>query len=238
LCLVSEDLDNKEVSVAINNLPSQSMPREKLLNQGPQSLTDAELLAIFLRTGTQGMNVLELSDYLIKDFGSLRSLFSAKEDQFCSHKGLGQAKYVQLQAVLEMTQRYLAETLQRGDALTSPEQTKLYLSGLLRDKHREEFYILFLDNQHRVICAESLFQGTIDAASIYPREVVKRSLEHNAAALILAHNHPSGVAEPSQSDRRITRRISDALALVDIRVLDHFVVGDGEVVSFAERGWI
>tara|TARA_Y100001956_G_scaffold23157_1_gene22824 strand:- start:77 stop:745 length:669 start_codon:yes stop_codon:yes gene_type:complete len=218
--------------------PFESMPREKLMSHGPQALTDAELLAIFLRTGTQGMNVLELSDFLIKDFGSLRKLFGASRDEFCQHKGLGTAKYVQLQAVLELTQRYLAETLQRGDALTSPEQTKLYLSGLLRDKQREEFYVLYLDNQHRVIIGESLFQGTIDAASVYPREVVKRSLEHNAAALILAHNHPSGIAEPSQSDRRITRRISDALALVDIRILDHFVVGDGEIVSFAERGWI
>ncbi|MDC5822009.1 RadC family protein [Vibrio europaeus] len=222
----------------MNALPKESMPREKLLSHGPHSLTDAELLAIFLRTGTQGMNVLALSDHLIKEFGSLRALFSADLDQFCRHKGLGVAKYVQLQAVLEMTQRYLAETLKRGDALTSPEQTKLYLSGLLRDKQREEFFVLFLDNQHRVICGEPLFQGTIDAASVYPREVVKRALEHNSAALILAHNHPSGFAEPSQSDRRITRRISDALALVDIRVLDHFVVGDGEIVSFAERGWI
>lgn len=222
----------------MNALPKESMPREKLLSHGPHSLTDAELLAIFLRTGTQGMNVLALSDHLIKEFGSLRSLFSADLDEFCRHKGLGVAKFVQLQATLEMTQRYLAETLKRGEALTSPEQTKLYLSGLLRDKQREEFYVLFLDNQHRVICGEPLFQGTIDAASVYPREVVKRALEHNAAALILAHNHPSGVAEPSQSDRRITRRIIDALALVDIRVLDHFVVGDGEIVSFAERGWI
>lgn len=220
------------------SLPSESMPREKLISHGPQALTDAELLAIFLRTGTQGMNVLELSDFLIKEFGSLRKLFNANKAEFCQYKGLGAAKYVQLQAVLELTQRYLAETLQRGDALTSPEQTKLYLSGILRDKPREEFFVLYLDNQHRVIQGESLFQGTIDAASVYPREVVKRSLEHNAAALILAHNHPSGIAEPSQSDRRITRRISDALALVDIRVLDHFVVGDGEIVSFAERGWI
>ncbi|WP_394145856.1 RadC family protein [Vibrio atypicus] len=223
---------------SMNSLPQESMPREKLISHGPQALTDAELLAIFLRTGTRGMNVIELADFLIKDFGSLRKLFGATQDEFCRHKGLGSAKYVQLQAVLELTQRYLSETLKRGDALTSPEQTKLYLSGLLRDKHREEFFVLFLDNQHRVISGEPLFQGTIDAASVYPREVVKRSLEHNAAALILAHNHPSGVAEPSQADRRITRRISDALALVDIRVLDHFVVGDGEVISFAERGWI
>lgn len=137
-----------------------------------------------------------------------------------------------------MSLRYLTERMERGEALTSPEQTRRYLSHLLRDRHREAFFVLFLDNQHRVIRGEVMFEGTIDAASVYPREVVKRSLELNAAALILAHNHPSGVAEPSQADRRITRRISDALALVDIRILDHFVVGDGEVVSFAERGWL
>ncbi|EGR0264271.1 JAB domain-containing protein [Vibrio cholerae] len=222
----------------LKDLPAESMPREKLLQRGPQSLSDAELLAIFLRTGTHGMNVLALADLLLRDFGSLRARFCASKEQFCRHKGLGEAKFVQLQAVLEMTQRYLAETLKRGDALTSPQQTKLYLSSVLRDRQREAFYILFLDNQHRVIRDEILFEGTIDAASVYPREVVKRALHHNAAAVILAHNHPSGVAEPSQADRRITDRLRDALGLVEIRVLDHFVVGDGEVVSFAERGWI
>ncbi|ENM5762708.1 DNA repair protein RadC [Vibrio mimicus] len=222
----------------LKDLPVESMPREKLLQRGPQSLSDAELLAIFLRTGTQGMNVLALADLLLRDFGSLRALFCASKEQFCRHKGLGEAKFVQLQAVLEMTQRYLGETLKRGDALTSPQQIKLYLSSILRDRQREAFYILFLDNQHRVIRDEILFEGTIDAASVYPREVVKRALHHNAAAVILAHNHPSGVAEPSQADRRITDRLRDALSLVEIRVLDHFVVGDGEVVSFAERGWI
>ena len=145
--------------MTLKTLPNESMPREKLLQRGPQALSDAELLAIFLRTGTQGMNVIELSDFLIQDFGSLRQLFSASEKEFCQHKGLGQAKYVQLQAVLEMTQRYLAETLKRGDALTSPEQTKLYLSSILRDRQREAFYILFLDNQHRVIKDEILFEG-------------------------------------------------------------------------------
>lgn len=224
--------------MGIKNLPDAVMPREKLLSHGPQSLTDVELLAIFLRTGTQGKNVLELADHLMADFGSLRKLFAASEIDFCAHKGLGKAKYVQLQACLEMSQRYLSETLQRGEALTSPQQTKLYLSSLLRDRQREAFYILFLDNQHRVIHSEVMFEGTIDSASVYPREVVKRALEQNAAALILAHNHPSGVAEPSQSDRRITRCLCDALALVEIRILDHFVVGDGEVISFAERGWI
>ncbi|MFG0607193.1 DNA repair protein RadC [Vibrio mimicus] len=224
--------------MSLKELPTESMPREKLLQRGPQSLSDAELLAIFLRTGTQGMNVLALADLLLRDFGSLRALFCASKEQFCRHKGLGEAKFVQLQAVLEMTQRYLGETLKRGEALTSPQQTKLYLSSILRDRQREAFYILFLDNQHRVIRDEILFEGTIDAASVYPREVVKRALHHNAAAVILAHNHPSGVAEPSQADRRITDRLRDALSLVEIRVLDHFVVGDGEVVSFAERGWI
>ena len=224
--------------MVIKHWPVQERPREKLLSLGAEHLSDAELLAIFLRTGIPGKTAIDLAREMLSHFGTLRALLKAEHQDFCQLKGLGTAKYVQLQAVLEMTQRYLAETLKRGDALTSPEQTKLYLSGLLRDKQREEFFVLFLDNQHRVICGEPLFQGTIDAASVYPREVVKRALEHNSAALILAHNHPSGVAEPSQSDRRITRRISDALALVDIRVLDHFVVGDGEIVSFAERGWI
>lgn len=224
--------------MGLKDLPVESMPREKLLARGPQALSDAELLAIFLRTGTPEMNVLELADFLLRQSGSLRALFSASKDQFCAHKGLGEAKFVQLQAVLEMTQRYLAETLKRGDALTSPQQTKLYLTSVLRDRHREAFYILFLDNQHRVIQDEILFEGTIDAASVYPREVVKRALQLNAAALILAHNHPSGIAEPSQADRRITQRLIEALQLVDIRVLDHFVIGDGEMVSFAELGWI
>ncbi|MGR5288197.1 RadC family protein [Vibrio maritimus] len=224
--------------MTLHQLPKDSMPREKLLSRGSHALSDAELLAIFLRTGIKGKNVIQLADDLLTEFGSLRALFSATNDEFCRHKGLGVAKYVQLQAVLEMSQRYLSETLQRGDSLNSPEHTKHYLMSILRDRQREAFYILFLDNQNRVIADEVMFEGTIDAASVYPREVVKRALEHNAAALILAHNHPSGIAEPSQADRRITRRLSDALGLVDIRVLDHFVVGDGEVVSFAERGWI
>ncbi len=224
--------------MSLKQLPTESMPREKLLHRGAESLTDAELLAIFLRTGTPGMNVIALADALLKDFGSLRSLFMASQVQFCQHKGLGVAKYAQLQAVLEMSSRYLSERLQRGDSLTSPMQTKHYLMTMLRDRHREAFYVLFLDSQHRVIQDEVLFEGTIDAASVYPREVVKRALHYNAAALILAHNHPSGIAEPSQADRRITRRLQEALNLVDMSVLDHFVVGDGEVVSFAERGWI
>ncbi|MCG7496809.1 DNA repair protein RadC [Vibrio sp. Of7-15] len=224
--------------MTVKNLPLESRPREKLLMKGAQALSDAELLAIFLRTGIKGMNAIELADYLVEEFGSLRGLLGASKSQFCRHKGLGEAKYAQLQAVVEMTQRYLAEVIQKEDALTSPEHTKRYLTSVLRDRRREAFYVLYLDNQNRVMSDEVLFEGTIDAASVYPREVVRRSLEVNAAALILAHNHPSGVAEPSQADRSITRRISDALALVDIRVLDHFIIGDGEIVSFAERGWI
>lgn len=224
--------------MSLMNLPEESRPREKLLALGPKSLTDAELLAIFLRTGIKGMNAIELADKLLKEFGSLRKLLGANENEFCSHKGLGTAKFAQLQAVVEMTERYLFEKIKKEDALTSPEHTKRYLTRILRDRHREAFYVLFLDNQHRVLKGEVLFEGTIDSAAVYPREVVKRSIDYNAAAIILAHNHPSGVAEPSQADRRITKRISDAVELVDIRVLDHFVIGDGEIVSFAERGWI
>ncbi len=224
--------------MTIKSLPLESRPREKLLLRGAKALSDAELLAIFLRTGISGMNAIELADYLLTDFGSLRKLFASSRDEFCRHRGLGDAKFVQLQAVIEMTQRYLAETLDKGEGLSSSQQTKQYLSSMLRDRPREAFYVLFLDNQHRVLSDEILFEGTIDSANVYPREVVKRALEHNSAAVILAHNHPSGIAEPSQCDRRITHRIIDALSLVDIRVLDHFVIGDGEVVSFAERGWI
>ncbi len=224
--------------MAIKSLPTESQPREKLLSHGAQSLTDAELLAIFLRTGVQGMNVIELADYLIKDFGSLRKLFCSSEEEFCRHRGLGVAKYVQLQAVVEMTTRYLSETLTKGDVMESPDHTRHYLSSRLRDKEREVFLILYLDTQHRVILDEILFEGTINSASIYPREIVKRALFHNSSAVIVAHNHPSGIAEPSLSDKSITKRINDALAMVDIRLLDHFVVGDGCVVSFAERGLI
>ncbi|MFV0573855.1 MAG: RadC family protein [Vibrio sp.] len=224
--------------MSLKSLPEESRPREKLLARGAEALSDAELLAIFLRTGLQGMNAIELADFLLKEFGSLRTLLSSNQQEFCSHKGLGAAKYTQLQAVVEMTKRYLAETLKRGDALTSPQKTKQYLSSLLRDKLREAFYVLFLDNQNRVICGEILFEGTINAASVYPREVLIRVIHHNAAAVILAHNHPSGLAEPSDSDHRITQRLVKALGLIDVRVLDHFVVGDGEVVSFAERGWM
>ena len=221
--------------MAIKDWLASERPREKLLERGPAALTDAELLAIFLRTGVQGKSAVVLAQDLLKGFGSLRAMLMADQAAFCRHKGLGKAKYTQLQAVLEMSRRHLHETLQRGDALTSPEDTRQYLMARLRDRHQEVFACLFLDNQHRVIVFEELFYGTIDGASVHPREVVRRTLTHNAAAVILAHNHPSGVSEPSQADRRITQRLQEALALIDVRVLDHVVVGD-VCVSFAERG--
>ncbi|WP_339337897.1 DNA repair protein RadC [uncultured Oceanicoccus sp.] len=222
--------------MAITDWPAAERPREKLIKQGPGALSDAELLAIFLRTGTPGLTAVDLARLLIKQYGGLRGLLNASLAEFCTGCGLGEAKYTQLQAVLEMSRRHMHEQLVRDDALTSPCLTRQYLSSCLRDKPQEQFCCLFMDSQHRPIVFETLFYGTIDAASVYPREVVRRCLHHHAAAVILAHNHPSGVAEPSQADRRITNTLVAALNLVDIRVLDHFVIGDGELVSFAERG--
>lgn len=220
----------------ITDWPEAERPREKLLARGAAALSDAELLAIFLRTGVAGRTAVDLARDLIGDFGGLRPLLEAEREAFAARPGLGPAKFSQLQAVLEMGRRHLWERLQRGEALTGPRETRAYLSARLRHLSREVFACLFLDNRHRVIVFEELFRGTIDATSVYPREVVRRAMAHNAAAVILAHNHPSGVAEPSAADEAITRRLRDALALVDVRVLDHFVVGDGPPVSFAERG--
>ncbi len=220
----------------ISNWPQAERPREKLLSRGPAALSDAELLAIFLRTGVTGKTAVDLARDLLSRFGSLRVLLEASQQTFCEAPGLGTAKYTQLQAVLEMNRRYLGEKLERGQALTSPEDTRAYLTARLRDQPREIFCCLFLDTRHRVLAFEELFHGTLDGAAVYPREVVKQALAHNAAAVILAHNHPSGVAEPSQADEALTQRLKDALALVDIRVLDHLVVGDGDIASFAERG--
>lgn len=222
--------------MAITDWPEAERPRERLLTQGAEALSDAELLAIFLRTGSRGRSAVDLARDLLHRFDGLRGLLDADREHFCSGPGLGDAKYAQLQAVLAMARRYLAADLARGDVLTSPRATRDYLLSRLRHQRREVFACLFLDNRHRVIDFEELFHGTIDAAAVYPREVVQRALGCNAAAIIIAHNHPSGVAEPSRADEQITRRLREALALVDIRLLDHFVVGDGEPVSFAERG--
>lgn len=224
--------------MSIKDWPEGERPREKLLKVGAASLSDAELLAIFLRTGVSGQSAVDLARNLLKTFGGLRPLLESNLDEFCQGHGLGQAKYVQLQATLEMGRRHLQAALERGSALQSPTEVKRYLSAQLRHQTREVFACLFLDNQHRVIQFETLFWGTIDSASVYPREVVKRALSLNAAAVIFSHNHPSGVAEPSSADRHITDRLISALKTVDIRTLDHLVVGDTEVISFAERGWI
>ncbi|MGB0733441.1 MAG: RadC family protein [Pontibacterium sp.] len=224
--------------MAITDWPEGERPREKLLTYGAQSLSDAELLAIFLRTGVQGKSAVDLARDLLNRFDGLRPLLEANHTDFCAAKGLGDAKFSQLQAVLEMGRRHLASGLQRESALTSPQAVKHYLMAQMRHENREVFACLFLDNQHRVIIYEPLFWGTIDAAAVYPREVVKRALANNAAAVIFAHNHPSGIAEPSRADRQITDRLVSALSTVDIRALDHMVVGDLEVISFAERGWM
>ncbi|MQM39417.1 hypothetical protein KBTX_03443 [wastewater metagenome] len=222
--------------MAITDWPVAERPREKLLARGAGALSDAELLAIFLRTGRQGRTAVDVAREMLSAFDGLRGLMEADQARFAAHPGMGPAKFAQLQAVLEMARRHLHERLVRGDALTSPDDTRLFLTARLRHQPAEVFAALFLDNRHRVIAFEELFRGTIDAAQVHPREVVRRALAHNAAAVIVAHNHPSGVAEPSRADEQITRRLRDALALVDVRVLDHVVVGDGEVVSFAERG--
>lgn len=224
--------------MGIKDWAEEDRPREKLLQRGSGALTDAELLAIFLRTGTPGKSAVDLARELLSDFGSLKALLDADRQRFCRARGLGDAKYAQMQAVMEMARRHFKEVLQRGNALTSPETTRAYLSAQLRGYSYEVFACLFLDNQHHVIQLEELFKGTIDGAAVYPREVARKALHHNAAAVIFAHNHPSGIAEPSQADRQITEKLKQALALFDIRVLDHFIIGDGMPYSFAEHGLI
>lgn len=222
--------------MSIKHWPAAERPREKLLMRGAAALSDAELLAIFLRTGVRGKSAVDLARELLVEFGGLRPLLEADLQRFCRGSGLGEAKYVQLQAVLEMSSRHLQQGLERGDALTSPAQTRRFLSSRLRHLEREVFMVLYLDNRHRMIAFEELFKGSINSAEVHPRELIKRVLHFNAAAVILAHNHPSGMAEPSQADREITQRLRAALALVDVRLLDHMVVGDTEVISLAELG--
>ena len=224
--------------MAIHNWPAHERPREKFIDQGPQALTDAELLAIFLRTGVTGKSAVDVARESLEHFGGLRPLLEAKQAQFCQPKGLGPAKYIQLQAVLEMAKRHLQDQLYRGDAMSSPQTTADYLITRLRGYPYEVFTVLFLDNKNRMIACEELFRGTINAASVYPREVVKRALELNSVSVILAHNPPSGVTEPSRADRDITQRLQQALALVDIDVLDHIIIGDGDPLSFAQQGWL
>jgi len=222
--------------MAIRDWPQNERPREKLLVRGAAALSDAELLAIVLRSGARGGTAVDLARTLLARFGGLRPLLEADSKRFCAAAGGSAARFAQLQAGVELARRCLEATLHRGDVIASPDDTRRYLHARLRSHQREVFACLFLDNRHRVISFEELFYGTIDSATVHPREIVKRALGHNAAALILAHNHPSGVAEPSRADAALTVRVRDALGLVDVRVLDHLVVGDGEVISLAERG--
>ena len=224
--------------MSIRNWPAAERPREKLLEHGSSSLSDAELLAIFLRTGVSGKSAVDLARHLLTEFGSLRALLEADIRGFCRHLGLGPAKFSQLQAVLEMSRRHLAERLRRDSALESPQAVRDYLKLLLRHEPHEVFGCLFLDSKHRMLAFEVLFRGSIDSASVYPRQVVKRALTHNAAAVIFCHNHPSGISEPSQADRTLTKRLIQALDLIEVRVLDHFIIGDGQPLSMVEHGWM
>jgi DNA repair protein RadC len=222
--------------MAINDWPEDDRPREKLLAKGPGSLSDAELLAIFLRTGTKGKSAVDLARALLAKFGSLSGLSGASREAFCAVPGLGNAKYAQLQAATELTRRALAEEMKSGINLSSPTSVRDFLRLSIQSRQVEVFVGLFLDAQNRVIAVEELFSGTLTQTSVFPREVVRRALHHNAAGVIFAHNHPSGVAEPSHADETLTQTLKEALALIDVRVLDHFVVGRGATLSFAERG--
>jgi DNA repair protein RadC len=222
--------------VAIKDWPEGERPRERLLEQGPASLTDAELLAVILRTGTAGRSALDLGREALARFGGLSGLLAAPTDRLIALEGLGPAKSAQLQAVLELARRSLREEVQHATALSSPDKVRAYLRLTLSSRPHEVFMALFLDSQNRLIVADELFRGTLSQTSVYPREVVKRALAVNAGAVIFAHNHPSGVAEPSRSDELLTTSLKQALALVDVRVLDHLIVAGSNVLSFAERG--
>lgn len=222
--------------MSIRDWPEGERPREKLLARGAAGLSDAELLAIFLRTGLPGLSAVDLARELLARFGGLRGLLGAERAAFCAAKGLGEAKYAQLQAVLELARRHLGETLAERDLLREPALVRRYLASRLRDRDRELFCGLFLDAQNRLLACELLAEGTLSEASVYPREVVKVALRLGAAAVIFAHNHPSGTPDPSEADRRLTERLRQALATIEVRVLDHFVVGEGAPLSFAERG--
>lgn len=219
-------------------LPESIRPREKLLQQGPKSLSEAELLAIFLRTGLPGKNVIQLAQEIVQYFGGIKNLFAANIKEFTQIKGLGQAKYVQLQACLEMTRRYLHDQLQQTEVLSNPNIVKDFLRNHLADRPNEVFAALFLNNQNHILSYEELFLGTINCATVHPRIVAQRALKLNAAAVILAHNHPSAIAEASVADINITHALKETLNLLDVRLLDHFIIAGQKIVSMAEEGKI
>lgn len=225
-------------SVPIRHWPDDDRPRERLIAGGAANLSDAELIAVLLGQGTSGMSAVDLARALLAQFGGIRSTLNASHAELTTVRGIGCAKAAILFAARECGSRYLRERLRPGVTIGSPADSREFLLATLRDRPHEVFCCLFLDNRHRVLAFDELFRGTIDAAAVYPREIVKQALGRNAAAVILAHNHPSGIAEPSQSDQLITRRIRDALELVDVRLLDHFVIGDNCCVSLASRGML
>jgi len=222
--------------MGIEDWPEQTRPRERLVREGAQALSDPELLALLLRVGVRGKSAVELGRDILQHFGSLRGLFGASLDDVSEVHGLGMAKYAQLQAVMELARRAIAEQLQTGEAFGSPELVKRYLRIKLGGQRHESFVVLFLDVKNRLVADRELFRGTLTQTSVYPREVVIEALSHNAASVILAHNHPSGLPEPSDADLRLTQALVQALGLVDIRVLDHFIVAGPLVHSFAEHG--
>jgi DNA repair protein RadC len=224
--------------MAITDWPSAERPREKLLQRGAEYLSDAELLAVFLRTGTANKTAVDIGRDLIKHFGSLRHVLESSSEQVLAQEGIGPAKYALLMASLELGRRHLAQSLGEKELLTNPQMVKSFLRARLRHQPHEVFAALFLDTQNQLLAFEELFQGTLDSCAVHPREVVKRALALHAASVIFAHNHPSGHAEPSAADKSITERLKSALALIDVRVLDHLVIGDRDIVSLAERGWL
>ena len=224
-------------ALAIRDWPESERPREKLLERGPQALSDAELLALLLGSGIKGYSAVDLARSLIADFGSLGALLSADRPRWEGRRGIGPARYATLMAALELARRHFREPLRRSSsALNGPDCTRRFLLAQLRDRPYEVFCVLFLDNRHRLIAFEEIFRGTIDGTNVHPREVVRQTLLHKAASVIIAHNHPSGVVDPSQADEGVTRRLQQALALVDVRLLDHVIVGDGQCFSFSEHG--
>lgn len=222
--------------MAIKDWPAPQRPRERLISEGAAALSDPELLALLLRVGVKGRSAVELGRDLLQRFGSVHGLFSASLAQFSEVHGMGQAKFAQLQAVMELARRASAEQLQVGEALGSPDAARQYLRLCMGRQPHESFRVLFLDVKNRLLASEEMFRGTLTHTSVYPREVVKAALGYNAASVMLAHNHPSGTPEPSEADLILTRALVQALALVDVRVLDHFVIAGPHVHSFAEHG--
>ena len=222
-------------ALTIRHWPESERPREKLIKRGAHALSDAELLALLLGSGIPGCSAVAMARSLLKDFGGLRDLLNARLPRW-RRKGIGQARYAAVQAAVELAKRHLHEQMRIGSPLTTSQATHRYLQAQLRDRPYEVFCCIYLDNRHRLIAFEELFRGTVDCAQVHPREVLRQALLHNASALIVAHNHPSGVLEPSPADDFITRRLKDLLALMDVRIVDHVIVGDSRCYSFAEHG--